>query len=470
MEKKKVVKKNINKKTTVKKPVAKKKQTKKKGFTLIELLAVIIILGILMIIAIPSVTRYINDSRKSAYIDTAKEIISGTRNVVNEGKLGMYDTNTTYYIPASCIQTENGTKSPYGEFTKAYVGVIYNGTGYKYYWISVDDAGQGVRNITPLDKLDTDSIESDLTDSDIESVVESVGIGDRSEIKILNCSNNSNTWDREHHIDNTSNNASEENGGGSNSGSGSGTASEPVCIPATTLHTKTCNRSDDKGCNAEGQAGNGKTITYGTLVNGTPKAGDAYDCKVTTDGDYTERFYYVGSSGSNSILIYYKNITNQSTYAYDSSNENWHGPRDSYSYLPDTSTWNNPGLIAPGTRSIVAENGNGSTSGGDIESFTYTGKAARFLTYQEVASACGSSGMTTVGYLNNCTWLMENLGQYEGSSGAYGYWLETPRSSNTYNVWLMVGGYRSVRNTNAYITASYGVRPVITVKTSDISN
>ena len=34
------------------------------GFTLIELLAVIIILGILMIIAIPSVTSYINNSRK----------------------------------------------------------------------------------------------------------------------------------------------------------------------------------------------------------------------------------------------------------------------------------------------------------------------------------------------------------------------------------------------------------------------
>ena len=44
----------------------------KKGFTLIELLAVIIILGILMIIAIPSVTKYISDSRKSAYVDTAK--------------------------------------------------------------------------------------------------------------------------------------------------------------------------------------------------------------------------------------------------------------------------------------------------------------------------------------------------------------------------------------------------------------
>ena len=106
-------------------------------------------------------------------------------------------------------------------------------------------------------------------------------------------------------------------------------------------------------------------------------------------------------------------MNDQTMYAYDSSNQNWHGPRTGYQYLPDTSTWNNPGLIAPGTRSIVAENGNGSTSGGTIESFTYTDKAARFLTYQEVASACGSSGMTILGFQNNCTWLMEILGQYE---------------------------------------------------------
>lgn len=46
----------------------------KKGFTLIELLAVIIILAILMIVAVPNVLGTLNDAKRSTFITQAKSL------------------------------------------------------------------------------------------------------------------------------------------------------------------------------------------------------------------------------------------------------------------------------------------------------------------------------------------------------------------------------------------------------------
>ena len=152
---------------------------KEKGFTLIELLAVIIILGVIMLIAIPSVTRLINDSRKETYLDTARQIVKGAIPMVNGGELDVYDTNTTYYIPASCIPTENSMSSPFGEFEQAYVIVGYTGEGYVYYWASVDKAHQGIE-MKEYNKLTKSDVKPNM-----ESVDTTLGIGSRTDIKIL---------------------------------------------------------------------------------------------------------------------------------------------------------------------------------------------------------------------------------------------------------------------------------------------
>ena len=55
------------------------KKINSKGFTLIELLAVIVIMGILMMVAIPSVSRVIENSRKDTFVDIAKSYANAAR-------------------------------------------------------------------------------------------------------------------------------------------------------------------------------------------------------------------------------------------------------------------------------------------------------------------------------------------------------------------------------------------------------
>lgn len=157
----------------------KKKNSKKEGFTLIELLAVIIILGILMIIAIPSVTEYIANSRKNAYVTTAKQYISSVRNKVNSLEYPFTNIDVVYYVPSKCISLEKGGKSPFGEWKESYVVVIFDGKGYTYYWTSYDSAGYGVI-LTSENDLKLEDISTGVTSIDKE-----VAVGSRTKMGMI---------------------------------------------------------------------------------------------------------------------------------------------------------------------------------------------------------------------------------------------------------------------------------------------
>ncbi len=148
-----------------------------KGFTLIELLAVIVILAILMLVAIPSVSTYITSSRKEAFIDNAKSTVKGVLNDVNSGKYSMYDTDTTYYIPASCVKKESGGQSAFGgDWVHQFIVVTYDGDGFNYYYTGVDSTKMGIY-LTYSNLLAENLIKSSIQDLPIN-----ITVGDRDKI------------------------------------------------------------------------------------------------------------------------------------------------------------------------------------------------------------------------------------------------------------------------------------------------
>ena len=256
-----------------------------------------------------------------------------------------------------------------------------------------------------------------------------------------------------------------------------------LCKRATLLHTETCSQTSNY-CYAAGYRTSGTyittTITYGsTGTTGTLTSGDAFDCDVNKDGTYdeeTERFYYVADMDEDTaVLIYYNNVSggtasNSTAYAYNSSNINNNGPVTAMLQLPTTEEWKNVSLTNT-SRAITNELGGTTTADGDLPTaFSYLGYAARLLTAQEVNSACGITvGNQTVGELDSCNYLMENTKYSNASTGAYGYWLETPRHFGAGNTWRIASSDRKVAPAFANNASNTGVRPVIEVLKSNIS-
>ena len=136
-----------------------------KGFTLVELLAVIVILGLLMAIAIPSVTKYITQSRRKTLISSVDSYVTAVTTAVNDNEFGaMSKEDTMYYVPVSndeknsCVSLEKGGTDPFGNWKEAYVVVNYDADkySYDYYFTFYDDAGYGMA-LTKIDQIDASS-------------------------------------------------------------------------------------------------------------------------------------------------------------------------------------------------------------------------------------------------------------------------------------------------------------------------
>ena len=198
-------------------------------------------------------------------------------------------------------------------------------------------------------------------------------------------------------------------------------------IDENDLHTETC--LTNGGCTKGSGIGLNNPITYGSVGDLVPVAGDAYNCDVDYDGTFDakesdnktfiERFYFVRSKANSgfedSAVMYYS--TSYDDHGRDPRTQS-NSDIDSVDYLtaetflPTSSEWDNPGII-------------------DLDG---NGKVSRFVSIDDMESVCGTIVTGQTSYFATCgKWFwFENTRFQAKALGRAGIWMEYPGTGTTY--------------------------------------
>lgn len=389
---------------------------KKKGFTLIELLAVIVILGIITVIAVPKVLDIINKSRESA-------------------------TSSSIKLVKDAIKTQVASSDLTGPvFTKETDGC---------YLFDFDDQESGNAKVLEIKNKDKVSGSIKYCNNTFSDDTLEFNSNDSGSTKKVICKRATVLHTEECKKTSTTYDCS---GAGYTTSGSKGTSTITY-----------------------GNLGTNGTLSSGDAFDCDVNGDGEYDSE--TERFYYVSDYYNTNTKSfetnTAVLIYYNNTNagvpdSAKTYSYYSSASNFYGPTSALESLPTISMWSNVSLKNT-SRTILNETGEDTTKGGTLpSSFSYAGYAARLITSQEINKACNSSiGNNVVGELDTCNYLLENTG-YAVSLGTRrsGYWIESPVSSQSTHGWMVGCMGRNVYT--SYVTNGNPVRPVIEVSKKNI--
>ncbi len=109
----------------------------KRGFTLIELLAVVVILGVIMLIAVPNILSTLDKNKKDSFLKDAQRMVSAAEYKLASPNVAEPTTNNIVVIALKDLPTASIEDSPYGNKyspTKSFVAITKEkvGTNYKY--------------------------------------------------------------------------------------------------------------------------------------------------------------------------------------------------------------------------------------------------------------------------------------------------------------------------------------------------
>lgn len=135
----------------------------RRGFTLVELLGVIVILGILMLIAVPNVMSMVDKNKMSTYIADAEKLKTMAEYKIRVNTCIPLPTETEILVmPLSSINNGDLETDPEGnnyDSDKSYIAITKQ-DGFDEYWVNLvgidGSKNRGIR-LTKVDNLKADN-------------------------------------------------------------------------------------------------------------------------------------------------------------------------------------------------------------------------------------------------------------------------------------------------------------------------